>query len=171
MCSWQSIKEPQVGLSTFVENRTSMAFSSFCLVKFKLPAKFCCIIIGCLSTFSDNAACCGDLYCCNSGNGLIYFIATDVDFHASFVQNVCRQQNLCGWSFLNLSCMKWGINHTRRARFDICLPVHIKFEQLLVIQINHPTRCNNFSSLLLDVYLQLNMWGHPKHVELQINVK
>jgi len=26
------------------------------------------------------------------------------------------------------------------------------------IQINHPTRCNNFSSLLLGVYLQLNMF-------------
>jgi hypothetical protein len=26
------------------------------------------------------------------------------------------------------------------------------------IQINQPTRCNNFSSLLLDVYLQLNMF-------------
>jgi len=25
-------------------------------------------------------------------------------------------------------------------------------------QINQPTRCNNFSSLLLDVYLQLNMF-------------
>jgi hypothetical protein len=28
----------------------------------------------------------------------------------------------------------------------------------LVVQINQPTRCNNFSSLLLDVYLQLNMF-------------
>jgi hypothetical protein len=27
-----------------------------------------------------------------------------------------------------------------------------------VVQINQPTRCNNFSSLLLDVYLQLNMF-------------
>jgi len=26
------------------------------------------------------------------------------------------------------------------------------------IQINLPTRCKNFSSLLLDVYLQLNMF-------------
>jgi hypothetical protein len=25
-------------------------------------------------------------------------------------------------------------------------------------QINHPTRCNNASSLLLDVYVQLNMF-------------
>jgi len=29
---------------------------------------------------------------------------------------------------------------------------------LNVIQINQPTRCNSFSSLLLDVYLQLNMF-------------
>jgi hypothetical protein len=26
------------------------------------------------------------------------------------------------------------------------------------IQINQPTRCNNFSSLLLDIYVQLNMF-------------
>jgi hypothetical protein len=26
------------------------------------------------------------------------------------------------------------------------------------IQINQPTTCNNFSSLLLDVYVQLNMF-------------
>jgi hypothetical protein len=26
------------------------------------------------------------------------------------------------------------------------------------IQINQPTRCNNFSSLLLDVYVQLNVF-------------
>lgn len=133
MCSWQSINEPQVGLTTFVANRTSTTFSSCCLVKFQLPARFHRVSSGCLSTFSDNAACCGDLqYCCNSGNGLIYFIATDVDFHAAFVKNMCRQQNLCGWSFLNLLCMKWGINHTWRAHFDFCLPLHMKFEELLV---------------------------------------
>jgi len=29
---------------------------------------------------------------------------------------------------------------------------------LLLIQINQPTRCNNFSSFLFDVYVQLNMF-------------
>jgi len=42
------------------------------------------------------------------------------------------------------------------------------------IQINQPTRCNNFSSLLFDVYVQLNMFrassrriwaGRPNHDE------
>ena len=33
-----------------------------------------------------------------------------------------------------------------------CLELHWE------IQINHPTRCSNFSSLLLDVYVQLNMF-------------
>ena len=28
----------------------------------------------------------------------------------------------------------------------------------ITFQINQPTRCNNFSSLLLDVYVQLNMF-------------
>ena len=35
----------------------------------------------------------------------------------------------------------------------VCKSVHHH-----TIQINQPTRCNNFSSLLLDVYLQLNMF-------------
>jgi len=48
--------------------------------------------------------------------------------------------------------------------FKICRSVHNH-----TIQINQPSRCNNFSILLLDVCLQLNMfraWGRPKHVEL-----
>jgi hypothetical protein len=31
------------------------------------------------------------------------------------------------------------------------------------IQINQPTRCNNFSSLLLDIYVQLNMFQASSH--------
>jgi hypothetical protein len=33
-----------------------------------------------------------------------------------------------------------------------------KHNNLFIIPINQPTRCNNFSSLLLDVYVQLNMF-------------
>jgi len=43
-----------------------------------------------------------------------------------------------------------------------------------IIQIYQPTRCNNFSSLLLDVYVQLNMFrasSRLKHVELYINLR
>jgi hypothetical protein len=40
-----------------------------------------------------------------------------------------------------------------RAVFKVCKSVHHH-----TIQINQPTRCNNFSSLLLDIYLQLNMF-------------
>jgi hypothetical protein len=29
---------------------------------------------------------------------------------------------------------------------------------IIIVQINQPTKCNSFSSLLLDVYLQLNMF-------------
>jgi len=42
------------------------------------------------------------------------------------------------------------------------------------IQIHQPTSCNNFSSLLLDVYVQLNVFrvsSRPKHVELYTNAK
>jgi hypothetical protein len=38
-------------------------------------------------------------------------------------------------------------------KFKVCKSVHC-----YTIQINQPTRCNNFSSLLLDVYVQLNMF-------------
>jgi len=31
------------------------------------------------------------------------------------------------------------------------------------IQINYPTRCNSFTSLLLDVYVSLNMFQAPPH--------
>jgi hypothetical protein len=35
---------------------------------------------------------------------------------------------------------------------------HEKPHCFLLFQINQPTRCNSFSSLLLDVYVQLNMF-------------
>jgi len=45
------------------------------------------------------------------------------------------------------------ILHVSRIRVKVCNSVHHH-----TIQINQPTRCNNFSSLLLDVYVQLNMF-------------
>ena len=47
------------------------------------------------------------------------------------------------------------ISHTQRieCRFKVYKCVHHH-----TIQINQPTRCNSFSSLLLGVYLQLNMF-------------
>jgi hypothetical protein len=41
----------------------------------------------------------------------------------------------------------------RGSNIKVCKSVHHH-----TIQVNHPTRCNNFSSLLLDIYLQLNMF-------------
>jgi hypothetical protein len=38
-------------------------------------------------------------------------------------------------------------------KFKVCKSVHHH-----TVHINQPTRCNNFSSLLLDVYVQLNMF-------------
>jgi hypothetical protein len=38
-----------------------------------------------------------------------------------------------------------------------CPGITTKFS-IIAIQIHQPTRCNNFSSLLLDVYVQLNMF-------------
>jgi len=45
----------------------------------------------------------------------------------------------------------WESNNV--VQFKVCKSVHHhKF------QINQPTRCKNFSSLLLDVYVELNMF-------------
>jgi len=38
-------------------------------------------------------------------------------------------------------------------KFKVCKSVHHH-----TIQINQPTRCNNFSGLLLDAHVQLNMF-------------
>jgi len=40
----------------------------------------------------------------------------------------------------------------------ICCKVFVMQNIYWLIQINQPTRCNSFSSLLLDVYVQLNMF-------------
>jgi hypothetical protein len=41
-------------------------------------------------------------------------------------------------------------------KLEVCKSVHHH-----TFQINQPTRCKNFSSLLLDVYVQLNMFWAP----------
>ena len=43
-------------------------------------------------------------------------------------------------------------------KFKVCKSVHHH-----TVQINQPTRCENPSSLLLDVYLQLNMFRQSSH--------
>jgi hypothetical protein len=54
------------------------------------------------------------------------------------------------------NCQLWNIRKERVERLmgcKVCQSVHNH-----VIQINQPTKRNNFSSLLLDVYVQLNMF-------------
>jgi hypothetical protein len=43
-------------------------------------------------------------------------------------------------------------------KFDV--PKSVRHHTL---QINQPTRCNSFTSLLLDIYVQLNMFQLPPH--------
>jgi len=47
-------------------------------------------------------------------------------------------------------------NQQTASSFDVRKPVHHH-----TIQINQPTRCNSFTSLLLDVYVRLNMFRAP----------
>jgi hypothetical protein len=62
----------------------------------------------------------------------------------------------------NNNCSKYYYHHQQQQQhhhhyqFKICNSVHYH-----TIQINQPTRCNSFSSLLLDVYLQLNVFRAP----------
>ena len=52
-----------------------------------------------------------------------------------------------------LSCNDCCSGKAMSITFKVCKSVHHH-----TFQINQPTRCNNFSSLLLDVYVQLNMF-------------
>jgi hypothetical protein len=53
----------------------------------------------------------------------------------------------------NLQIKTNWIQYEHFHKFKVC-----KSMRHHTIQINQPTRCNNFSSLLLDVYVQLNMF-------------
>jgi hypothetical protein len=71
----------------------------------------------------------------------LFILGTPRPIHQSsvfFLNPRLRPQTL-DWAFL---------------RWDI----HIVCDKYLMTQINQPTRCKSFSSLLLDVYVQLNMF-------------
>jgi hypothetical protein len=55
------------------------------------------------------------------------------------------------------TCAALGANFKFRFIFRIFIALSNP-KLMVLIQINQPTRCNNFSSLLLDVYLQINMF-------------
>jgi hypothetical protein len=61
-----------------------------------------------------------------------------------------RKKNL---DMFNLETKRKISHGIRISGFKVCKSVHHH-----TIEINHPTRRNNFSILLLDVYLQLNMF-------------
>jgi hypothetical protein len=51
-----------------------------------------------------------------------------------------------------------AINWTQETNYDNKKNEQVHMNMYDSFQINQPTRCNNFSSLLLDVYVQLNMF-------------
>jgi len=71
-------------------------------------------------------------------------------------QAVCRRPcNVEAWAQSQpgpYEIFRWTKNRFLSG-FKVCKSVHHH-----TIQINQPTRCNNFSSLLLHVYVQLNMF-------------
>ena len=57
------------------------------------------------------------------------------------------------WAFKSLLQPKTSNRYNRNFPFDVRKSVH--YHTIRIIQ---PTRCNNFTSLLLDVYVWLNMF-------------
>ena len=64
-------------------------------------------------------------------------------------------------TMLSLLQLQWL---KRKFQFKVCKSVHHHS-----IQINQTTRCNNFSSLLLDIYVQLNMFRASSRPSLSVN--
>jgi len=64
------------------------------------------------------------------------------------------QYNTIQYNTIQYNTIQYNtIRHKRSDRFKVFKSVHHH-----TIQINQPTRCKNFPSLLLDVYVQLNMF-------------
>jgi len=73
--------------------------------------------------------------------------------------NVFRKKGLCVLQFL----YRWYDNMRKELIFSVSVAVSVNVAVFIdtksvTIQINQPTRCSNFSSLLLDIYVQLNMF-------------
>jgi uncharacterized membrane protein len=80
---------------------------------------------------------------------LIYFLESHTSINSMTVQGTHRSTGFfikIPWTFNDS-----GNNDSRNCKFKVCKSVHHH-----TIPINQPTRCNNFSSLLFDVYVRLN---------------
>jgi hypothetical protein len=62
--------------------------------------------------------------------------------------------------YINITC--WILKH-KYNKFKACKSVHHH-----TVQINQPTRCKNFSSLQLDVHVQLNMFRASSHPSSEV---
>jgi len=74
---------------------------------------------------------------------------------ASYCKLAVTNFGTCYLCFFNESpTRQYEVQNIRQlfCEFDVCKSVHHR-----TIQMNQPTRCNSFTSLLLDVYVWLNM--------------
>jgi hypothetical protein len=86
---------------------------------------------------------------------------TYVNILISWFYSVCKLYDFCNVSKVEVKtpwrrcrCVETcSSTYNIQNIFKVCESVHHH-----TIQINQPTRCNNLSSLLLDIYLQLNMF-------------
>jgi hypothetical protein len=60
-----------------------------------------------------------------------------------------------------LCCEHGGDTLLRNASNYLPVEKALTSQRIQMIQINQPTRCNSFTSLLLDVYVWLNMFRAP----------
>jgi hypothetical protein len=73
-----------------------------------------------------------------------------------YILQASRSTSLCYWkpeSFQWNKMVYSVLTPLQHIKFTVCQSVYQH-----TIQINQPTRCNDFSSLLLEIYVQLNMF-------------
>ena len=111
---------------------------------------------------------------------LVKFLMSKNLLHLNISSNYIRYKRITDESFRNLNNCEESVSQIRLQKFAFFSLFHLpnnqtktskrattayiykhfqsKLNKALLIQINQPTRSNNFSILLLDVYVQLNMF-------------
>jgi hypothetical protein len=98
-------------------------------------------------SFLENVGKCGKIWNKYQSTSFDKNKCYTIIFCTSFLGNINKIKTLSRKYFYT------KIEKIKEIIFKVCKSVHHH-----TIQINQPTKCNNFSSLLLDVYLQLNMF-------------
>jgi len=88
----------------------------------------------------------------------IHISKEDANTECYLTQNNTGRHQFCLWCNFD----KFSLGRGLQKR--MCLQ-----NVYIILQINQPTRCNNFSSLLLDVYVQLSIFRASSHHHQELN--